>query len=103
MKKKVLLAGESWTSTAVHIKGWDQFPTVTHHRGADAFVELLAGQFDITYMLCHEAVERFPNTAEALDASVEAEVAESIRFADASPEPTADLLEATTYVGEFAR
>ena len=41
--------------------------------------------------------------AEALDASVEAEVAESIRFADASPEPTADLLEATTYVGEFAR
>ena len=68
VKKKVLLAGESWTSTAVHIKGWDQFPTATHHRGADAFVELLAGQFDITYMLCHEAVERFPNTAEALDA-----------------------------------
>jgi len=40
---------------------------------------------------------------EALDASVEAEVAECIRFADASPEPTADLLEATTYAGEFAR
>lgn len=67
MKKKVLLAGESWTSTAVHIKGWDQFATATHHRGADAFVELLADSFDITYMLCHEAVERFPDTAEGLD------------------------------------
>jgi pyruvate dehydrogenase E1 component alpha subunit len=40
---------------------------------------------------------------EALEASVEAEVAESIRFADESPEPTADLLESTTYAGEFAR
>jgi uncharacterized membrane protein len=68
VKKKVLLAGESWTSTAVHIKGWDQFPTATHHRGADAFVELLADTVEIDYMLCHEAVERFPNSAEALDA-----------------------------------
>lgn len=68
MKKKVLLAGESWTSTSVHIKGWDQFATATHHRGADAFVALLADKFDITYMLCHEAVERFPDTAEGMDA-----------------------------------
>ncbi|MEO7242537.1 MAG: glutamine amidotransferase [Variovorax sp.] len=67
-KKRVLLAGESWTSTAVHIKGWDQFPTATHHRGADAFVALLASDFAITYMLCHEAVECFPSTAEGLDA-----------------------------------
>ena len=68
VKKKVLLAGESWTSTSVHIKGWDQFPTATHHRGADAFVSLLADTFDITYMLCHEAVERFPSSADGLDA-----------------------------------
>ena len=68
MKKKVLLAGESWTSTAVHIKGWDQFPTATHHRGADAFIKVLADDFDFSYMLCHEAVERFPSTAEGLDA-----------------------------------
>ena len=25
-KKKILLAGESWVSTATHIKGFDQFP-----------------------------------------------------------------------------
>ncbi len=38
-KKKILLAGESWVSTATHIKGFDQLPTVTYHTGAD---ELLA-------------------------------------------------------------
>ena len=25
---KILLAGESWVTTATHIKGFDQFPTV---------------------------------------------------------------------------
>jgi uncharacterized membrane protein len=25
----ILLAGESWVTTATHIKGFDQFPTVT--------------------------------------------------------------------------
>ena len=67
--KKILLAGESWTSTATHIKGWDQFASVTHHRGADEFVSLMSGpEFDITYMLCHEAAENFPSSDEALDA-----------------------------------
>jgi uncharacterized membrane protein len=69
MPKKILLAGESWTSTATHIKGWDQFPSVTHHRGADAFIERLAGDaFAFDYMLCHEAAERFPASADALGA-----------------------------------
>jgi uncharacterized membrane protein len=69
MTKKILLAGESWTSTATHIKGWDQFPSVTHHRGADEFVSILSGgEFDITYMPCHEAAERFPSRDEDLDA-----------------------------------
>lgn len=69
MPKRILLAGESWTSTATHIKGWDQFPSVTHHRGADPFIAALSGG-DITfdYMPCHEAAERFPSTAEAIDA-----------------------------------
>jgi uncharacterized membrane protein len=67
--KKILLAGESWTSTATHIKGWDQFPSVTHHRGADEFVSILHGaDFDFTYMLCHEAATDFPSTDAALDA-----------------------------------
>ena len=67
--KKILLAGESWTSTATHIKGWDQFPSVTHHRGADEFVSILSGaDFDITYMPCHEAAVDFPSRDEDIDA-----------------------------------
>lgn len=67
--KTVLLAGESWTSTATHIKGWDQFATATHHRGADAFIAALSGgDFRFDYMLCHEAAQEFPSSAEALDA-----------------------------------
>ena len=68
MSKSVLLAGESWTSTSTHIKGWDQFATATHHRGADEFVSILSGEkFAFTYMLAHEAAERFPSSAEDLD------------------------------------
>ncbi|ESW75426.1 hypothetical protein X773_26325 [Mesorhizobium sp. LSJC285A00] len=68
-RKKVLLAGESWVSTATHIKGFDQFPTVTYHTGAD---ELLAAMkdslFDVTFMPAHEAQRNFPQTMEALSA-----------------------------------
>jgi len=39
----------------------------------------------------------------AIDAEVEQEIEEAVRFADESPEPTADLLEPTTYSGPFAR
>jgi pyruvate dehydrogenase E1 component alpha subunit len=39
---------------------------------------------------------------EALEASVEAEVQDAVKFAEESPEPTADLLESTTYDGPFA-
>lgn len=68
MPKKILLAGESWTSTATHIKGWDQFPSVTHHRGADEFLAVVANEeFAFTYMPCHEAAESFPTDAAALD------------------------------------
>ena len=38
-----------------------------------------------------------------LDASVEAEVADAIQFANESPEPGPEILEPTTYAGSFAR
>ncbi len=38
-----------------------------------------------------------------LEADIEAEVQDAIRFAEESAEPTADILEPTTYVGPFAR
>lgn len=68
-KKKVLLAGESWVSTATHIKGFDQFSTVTHHTGADELLAALKdGPLDVTFMPAHQAQRDFPQTIEALSA-----------------------------------
>lgn len=68
-KKKVLLAGESWVSTATHIKGFDQFPTVTYHTGADDLLKALKEtEFDVEFMPAHLAQRAFPQTAEALAA-----------------------------------
>ena len=65
----ILLAGESWVTTATHIKGFDQFPTVTFHLGAEPLVEALKGSaFDLRYMPAHEAQRDFPQTPEGLAA-----------------------------------
>jgi uncharacterized membrane protein len=66
-KKRVLLAGESWVTTATHIKGFDQFNTATFHLGADRLVAALADSpFELTYMPAHQAAAEFPSTLEAL-------------------------------------
>lgn len=66
-KIPVLLAGESWVTNATHYKGWDQFGSVTFHRGADAFLAALADSpYEITYMPSHEAAEAFPMSATEL-------------------------------------
>ncbi len=66
---KILLAGESWVSTAMHIKGFDQFSTVTFHLGAEPLVEALKDSaFDLRYMPAHEAQRDFPQTSEAIAA-----------------------------------
>ena len=69
MKKKVLLAGESWVSAATHYKGFDQFASVTFHLGAEPLVKALDGSaFDLTYMPAHEAAAGFPLTLPELQA-----------------------------------
>lgn len=50
-----------------------------------------------------EASKETRSQLEALEAAVEAEVAECLRFAEESADPTPDILEPTTYAGEFAR
>ncbi len=68
-KKRILLAGEFWTSTATHIKGFDQFPTVSFHLGAEPLVAALKeSPFDLHYMKAHEAAVEFPLTKKDLDA-----------------------------------
>jgi uncharacterized membrane protein len=66
-RKKILLAGESWVSSANHTKGWDTFSSVTFHLGAEPLVEALRDSpFELTYMKVHEAATDFPMTAEGL-------------------------------------
>lgn len=51
-----------------------------------------------------ELVEKGHGKAvEAIEQKVEDEVADAVRFAEESPDPGPELLEATTYVGPFAR
>ena len=65
---KLLLAGESWTTTATHIKGWDQFQSATFHRGADHFVAAMAkAKIQVDYMPSHVAAADFPLDAKGLD------------------------------------
>lgn len=69
MTTRVLLAGESWVSSATHYKGFDQFGSVTFHLGAEPLVAALKGSaFELTYMKAHEAAEGFPFAMEGLDA-----------------------------------
>lgn len=66
-RTKVLLVGESWVSAATHFKGFDQFGSVTFHRGADPLMAALRDSpFELTYMPAHEAAEGFPFTMEGL-------------------------------------
>ena len=66
---KLLLAGESWTTTATHIKGWDQFQSATYHRGADHFVAAMTkAKIQVDYMPSHVAAAEFPLDAKGLDA-----------------------------------
>ncbi len=67
--KKVLLVGESWVSSATHLKGFDQFASVTFHLGAEPLVAVLKDSpFELTYMPAHEAVNHLPMTMEGLSA-----------------------------------
>ena len=66
-KKKLLLVGESWVSTANHVKGWDSFSSITFHLGAEPLVNALQDSpFELTYMKAHDAASDFPSTLAGL-------------------------------------
>lgn len=66
---KVLLVGESWTTSETHFKGFDQFGSVHFHTGADPLLKALKGSaFEVDYMTAHEAAEGFPFEMEGLKA-----------------------------------
>ena len=58
---RILLAGKSWVSTATHIKGFDQFSTVTFHLGAEPLVEALKDSaFDLALYAGARGAARLP-------------------------------------------
>jgi len=67
MPRKILLAGESWTSYTTHVKGFDAFYTSAYEEGAEALIGALkAGGFEVDYLPNHIAPTKFPFTLEAL-------------------------------------
>ena len=67
MSLKILLAGESWVSSATHYKGFDQFGSVTFHLGAEPMVAALEQVgHAVRYMPAHECATAFPFDVEAL-------------------------------------
>jgi uncharacterized membrane protein len=66
---RVLLAGESWSTTSIHVKGFDSFVTSAYEEGADALLGALRGAgHEVTFMPNHVAAESFPFTLEELRA-----------------------------------
>jgi uncharacterized membrane protein len=64
---RVLIAGESWTTTSIHVKGFDSFTTVAYEEGVGPLRDALAGAgHDVTFMPNHVAAAEFPYTAEGL-------------------------------------
>lgn len=69
MTKRVLIAGESWTTHSIHQKGFDSFTTTEYAEG----VRWLRGALESTgwtvdYQPSHVAAREFPDTVEALSA-----------------------------------
>jgi uncharacterized membrane protein len=66
---RVLLAGESWTTTSTHTKGFDSFITSTYAEGAGPFLAAArAAGHEVTYLPNHVAADRFPDTEAELGA-----------------------------------
>lgn len=65
---RVLLAGESWTSHTVHVKGFDSFTTSEYAEGAGWLIDgLRAHGVEVDFLPNHDAPRRFPTDLDALE------------------------------------
>lgn len=64
---KVLLAGESWMTHSIHVKGFDSFTTSSYNEGGKPMIQALrnAGH-EVTYLPNHLVADDFPSTPEAI-------------------------------------
>ncbi|MHB8062650.1 MAG: glutamine amidotransferase [Ruminiclostridium sp.] len=69
MAKKILLAGESWVTNSIHIKGFDTFNTCVYQEGGNYLIKALeACGYEVDYLPNHIAMEQFPKTKEQISA-----------------------------------
>lgn len=65
---RVLIAGETWVSYGVHVKGFSAYTTGSYAVGLTEFVDALhAGGCDVTHIPNHLATNEFPWTAADLE------------------------------------
>lgn len=58
---RILVAGESWSTFGIHVKGASAYTTAGYEEGADALIAALeAAGNEVTYLTNHRAVEEFP-------------------------------------------
>lgn len=66
---KILLAGESWMTHSIHVKGFDTFTTSAYHEGGTAMIEAMRAKgLDVDYQPAHVAADKFPFTADEIGA-----------------------------------
>lgn len=69
MSKRLLLAGETWFSYGLHMKGFSPYTTGGYAEGQKEFVAALESRgWDVTHLPNHRATEEFPWTMAELDA-----------------------------------
>lgn len=67
MTKRVLIAGESWTSYTTHIKGFDTFYTSTYEEGVRYIrAAIEKAGYAVDFLPNHVAPEQFPSTMEEI-------------------------------------
>lgn len=67
MVASILIAGESWVTHAIHVKGFDSFTTSAYAEGVGWLRDALQGAgHQVRFMPNHEASTAFPTTVEAL-------------------------------------
>jgi len=68
-KVRVLLAGETWTSTTFHVKGFDLFSSSDRQTGLRPLLNALQGSdIEISHLAGEHVPAEFPATVEALNA-----------------------------------
>ena len=64
----VLIAGESWMTHSIHVKGFDSFTTSTYEEGVGFLKDALEQDgFDITFLPNHIANREFPLSLKELN------------------------------------